>query len=133
MHKTTRNVLISLLLSVAALYSSDIKEETIRVPAVKTGNAGVSLTLSDIKVALYNLLGDSASNAKEIKKISNEQSLFKKEVAESNKKTIKQIKGNTLNISNILELQKKREMEKILYEKEIEYFIEKNKNLLPKG
>jgi len=136
MHKITRNILIPLLLSATVVCGSDIEEEEVeivRAPVVNTGNAGVSLTLSDIKVALYNLLGDTINNTKAIKKLSSEQSLLKKEVNKPNKKITEQIKSNTTNISNILKFQKKQEREKILYKKEIERFIEDNKNLLPEG
>lgn len=120
---------------------------------------GITLTLSDIKEALYGLLQDSKENRKDINAIFNDNkntssattsyrasmdknATMRDAKIENNRKNIQsnsnQIFQNKIQISknsqNIHALQKqvqKIENERILYKEEIENFIKDNKELLP--
>lgn len=120
---------------------------------------GTTLTLSDIKEALYGLLQDSKENRKDINAIFNDNkntssattsyrasmdknATMRDAKIENNRKNIQsnsnQIFQNKIQISknsqNIHALQKqvqKIENERILYKEEIENFIKDNKELLP--
>ena len=105
----------------------------------------VTISLSDIKEALYGLLNESQKNTKNInfynksflrfKKYSNiinsneknDIKKLRKDIKE-NKKSISQIK---LSVESILAELKKEQNQRILYKEEIKKYIMKNKEFLP--
>lgn len=136
MNYKTKSILASILISTSVLSAS----ETVNVDynskqlqenkTHKESNSEVSVTFTDIKVALYNLLEDSAKNRKEINKLVKITDSLKVQTGKIDK--IKErLKNNTERIVILTNKQKKLEKQKILYKDAIEKFIKNNKYLLP--
>lgn len=113
---------------------------------IKTSEVdNVSISLSDIKEALYGLLNNSKKNAEQIDSTKRAFERFKKYTNSINDDTKNKIKGlereiekNQISIKEInikveknLSKIKKEEKRKIRYEKEMKEYIERNKELLP--
>lgn len=113
-------------------FASDmnIKKEEISQP--------VSISLSDIKEALYDLLEDTKKNKEQIDNATDNLENFQKEDCLRNKKINYKISKNVNNIQKInivLDSQDKAihklEQKTLLYVGKIKAYVEKNKRYLP--